>query len=101
MEPKKPTYRKVGIGLGTITILHVMKPATKIELAVVLAIWSIAIVVILTTWNLDKGKEKNSETNNIDNDDIVPGGVNGLQPGLDGGAVPKRDGSNGVPPERA
>ncbi|GAG27888.1 unnamed protein product [marine sediment metagenome] len=84
----KPTYRKVGIGLGTMGMLYVMKPETYLELVVVGAIWNIAIVVILTTWNLDK--EKNSETKNINHPINLDGSSPGLQPGSDVGAVPGR-----------
>jgi hypothetical protein len=75
----KPTYRKAGIALGFGGMLYVMKPATIIELAVVGAIWSIAIVAILTQWNLDK--EKNSEKNNDNSNDSPALGGNGLSAG--------------------
>lgn len=90
----KPTYRKAGIAIGTITILHVMKPATIIELAVVFCIWTIAIVAILTHWSLEKDKEKKSETYNITHPIDHGGNVLGLQPGTDVGAVPGPDGSD-------
>ena len=57
----KPTYRKTGIALGTVIILREMKPVSIIEFAVVGCITAIAIVAILSQWNLDRNKEKKNE----------------------------------------
>ncbi len=59
----KPTYRKTGIALGTVMVLQGMKPVSIIEFAVVGCITAIAIVAIVTQWNLDRSKEMKNEEN--------------------------------------
>ena len=66
----KPTYRKTGIALGTVMVLQGMKPVSIIEFAVVGCITAIAIVAIVTQWNLDK--EKKNETKNNSSGRINP-----------------------------